>query len=303
LSEIIFCTSVIPTIGRNTLGRAVNSILHQDFHQASYEIIVVNDSGNKLPVEDWQLSEKVQVINTNRCERSVARNTGASVAKGRYLHFLDDDDWLLPDALENFWNQFTISDAPWLYGGTKLTNIINNEEVNLNFLHSGNIFIQVLAGEWIPLQASLIRSDLFFKVGGFNPLLTAGEDLDFCYKIALQGNCACLPMFVAAVSRGGESTSNYALGLENSRREREKTLNKSQAFRRILASIDSGYWHGRTVRTYLASVIYNLRQKKLFTAASRIIMALISFFLGCKYYFHKNFWRGLTKSHITGSTS
>ena len=60
--------------------------------------------GQLLPDMDWQHSEQVRVLNTNRRERSVARNTGAAVAKGKYLHFLDDDDILLPGALEAFWS-------------------------------------------------------------------------------------------------------------------------------------------------------------------------------------------------------
>ena len=38
------------------------------------------------------------VVNTHHSERSVARNTGAALSHGDYLHFLDDDDILLPGA-------------------------------------------------------------------------------------------------------------------------------------------------------------------------------------------------------------
>ena len=99
----MFCSTIIPTIGRSTLSRAVHSVLNQTFAVDSFEIIVINDSGQPLSGADWQRSEKVQMINTNRRERCFTRNTGAAIAKGRYLHFLDDDDWFLPDALENFW--------------------------------------------------------------------------------------------------------------------------------------------------------------------------------------------------------
>lgn len=55
---------------------------------------MVNDSGRSLPYMDWQNSPHVQIIEANQHERSVARNTGAAIARGIYLHFLDDDDWM-----------------------------------------------------------------------------------------------------------------------------------------------------------------------------------------------------------------
>ena len=100
----MFCSTVIPTIGRSTLSRAVCSVLQQSFTADEFEVIVVNDSGSPLPDADWQHSDHVRVLHTNRRERSVARNTGAAIAEGRYLHFLDDDDWLLPGALKTFWD-------------------------------------------------------------------------------------------------------------------------------------------------------------------------------------------------------
>ena len=98
----LFCSTIIPTVGRGTLNRAVESILSQEFGR-SFEVIVVNDSGRPLPPAGWQQAERVMVIDTFRRERSVARNVGAAVARGRDLHFLDDDDWLLPGALDVFW--------------------------------------------------------------------------------------------------------------------------------------------------------------------------------------------------------
>ena len=50
---------------------------------ADFEVIVVNDSGQPLPDMDWQHCPRVRVIDTNRRERSVARNTGAAIAQGK----------------------------------------------------------------------------------------------------------------------------------------------------------------------------------------------------------------------------
>ena len=81
----MFCSVIIPTIGRAAVTRAVQSIIDQTFTADDYEIIVVNDSGKPLPAADWQQLEQIQVITTNRRERCVARNAGAAIARGKYL--------------------------------------------------------------------------------------------------------------------------------------------------------------------------------------------------------------------------
>src|SRR5215510_5058336 len=116
MNQKLFSSSIIPTIGRDTLSRAVCSVLDQQFDRAEFEVIVVNDSGRPLPKADWQCCERVQIVNTNRRERSVARNTGSALARGEYLHFLDDDDVLLPGALEAFHRFAHEHGADWLYG-------------------------------------------------------------------------------------------------------------------------------------------------------------------------------------------
>src|SRR5688572_12344723 len=99
----MLCSTIIPTIGRSSLQRAVESVLSQSVPGKEFEVLVINDSGSLLPEAKWQRSAMVKIINTNRRERSVARNTGAAAARGTYLHFLDDDDWLTEDAYQHLW--------------------------------------------------------------------------------------------------------------------------------------------------------------------------------------------------------
>ena len=45
----MFSSTVIPTVNRPTLSRAVRSVLQQNFTADDFEVIVVNDSGQPLP--------------------------------------------------------------------------------------------------------------------------------------------------------------------------------------------------------------------------------------------------------------
>ena len=65
----MFISTIIPTIGRPTLARAVYSVLEQGLHHDECEVIVVNDSGGELPVEDWQKISNVQIGRASCRER------------------------------------------------------------------------------------------------------------------------------------------------------------------------------------------------------------------------------------------
>lgn len=85
---------IIPTYNRpHLLPRAVNSALEQTLDDL--EVIVVDDASTEpmnLP-EDPRL--RIIRLPENK-GGAAARNVGAREARGRWLAYLDDDDWLLP---------------------------------------------------------------------------------------------------------------------------------------------------------------------------------------------------------------
>jgi glycosyltransferase involved in cell wall biosynthesis len=288
---MIFCSTIIPTVGRSSLSKAVESVLNQELSQAAYEIIVVNDSGLPLEKAAWQSDMRVQVIETICRERSVARNTGAAVAKGAYLHFLDDDDWLAPGAYEHLWALSQSSQAQWLYGISQLVNRDHTPIIRLQHHLKGNCFVRFMAGEWIPLQSSMIDARTFFKVGGFVPSLSGPEDIDLLRRISLAGEIAETPQLIAYIVRDEKgSTTNYRSHREDSRSAREKILDAPRAFNTMLASATTPAWHGYATRIYLTSMIWNIRRKRPLTAASRAVHGFAAIFMAGLGVFTKAFW-------------
>lgn len=292
----MFSSTIIPTIARSTLTRAVNSVLEQSFTEDDFEIIVVNDSGQPLPFADWQQSPRVRLIETQRRERSVARNTGAAIARGRYLHFLDDDDWLLPGALEAFWKLAQTSDAAWLYGGWLVVDEDRNVLAEVHYGASGNILAQIMVPrQWLMLQASLIKSEAFFAVGGFHPLLLATQDSHLCRKIALERNFGETSATVACLLRGSgwNTTTDYRRGGDLYRWQTNMILDEPGVFARIHASAPRGFWRGRIVRIYLSSMLWNFKRRRLLVAASRMFFGIASLVTAAGCWLSKDFWRGV----------
>ncbi|MDV2474252.1 glycosyltransferase [Rhodococcus zopfii] len=90
---------VIPTIGRESVVRAVESALAQTVPVSV--TVVVDDPAALDIVTDSVAARNVTVIGTpGRIGGSAARNLGADVSGGEYIAYLDDDDWWEPDKIE-----------------------------------------------------------------------------------------------------------------------------------------------------------------------------------------------------------
>ena len=90
ISVILPCYNVARFI-----ERAMDSILMQDFDD--YEIIIVNDGSpdNLLEVcEKWENMPNVTILTTPNQGVAQARNEGLNIAKGKYIYFMDPDDYL-----------------------------------------------------------------------------------------------------------------------------------------------------------------------------------------------------------------
>jgi glycosyltransferase involved in cell wall biosynthesis len=297
---MIFCSYIIPTIGRPSLDVAVHSILSQSFSHG-IEIVVVNDSGNPLADSEWHHLPNVNIINTNKCERSFARNAGAAIAKGTYLAFLDDDDWILPGALESFWqvaNQHP--DAAWLYGGIRIVDENGSVLAEVNSGLNGNCFAQFMGGAWAPIQSSLIQRRAFFEIGGFSPFICGTEDEDLCRRTAYYGEFANTSEVVACLYRGQlwNTSTNYMRAPQDTKYSRDLILSRPKALQRLLASARSGFWRGRILRVYMSTISWNLKQKRFFRALSRLFYSTAALGLSIKYVFSSEYWRAVRTDHV-----
>lgn len=96
---------VIPTYNRShMLGKALESVNRQTY--TDWELIVVDDGSTdntKEVVESYNDSRIKYFFQTNQ-ERSAARNNGVEKACGKYICFLDSDDYFLADRLERIYH-------------------------------------------------------------------------------------------------------------------------------------------------------------------------------------------------------
>ena len=85
------------------LNECVDSLLRQTYK--NIEIILVDDGGNdNCPkmCDDWARKDtRIKVIHKENGGLSSARNTGLDIAEGEYISFIDSDDYVAENFIEN----------------------------------------------------------------------------------------------------------------------------------------------------------------------------------------------------------
>jgi glycosyltransferase involved in cell wall biosynthesis len=97
---MITVTTIIPTYNNEgTLAQAIDSALAQTID--GHEVIVVNDGstdGTSAIIASY--GDRIRTLDHSNRGFNKSRNPAAAIARGRYLAFLDADDYWLPGRLE-----------------------------------------------------------------------------------------------------------------------------------------------------------------------------------------------------------
>ena len=104
MSEDILVTVVIPVYNvENYINRCIKSIVNQTY--SNLEILIVDDgSPDNCPsiCDEWALKDsRIRVIHKSNEGLSMARNTGIQEAQGKYIFFLDSDDYVEKDIVKS----------------------------------------------------------------------------------------------------------------------------------------------------------------------------------------------------------
>lgn len=121
------------------LRRCIESILSQTLK--NYEVILINDgssdSSGKICDEYVAKYDNFKVIHKKNAGLGYARNSGLEIACGKYIMFIDSDDYIKQNMIEEMYNGVINNNADTCIGG--YCRIKNNNEIVMKNALSGKV--------------------------------------------------------------------------------------------------------------------------------------------------------------------
>ena len=183
-------TAVITTHNRSILlGRAIESVLSQTY--PAIECIVVDDNSDDDTAEVCSAFDKVQYIHIGAEESrggNYARNKGIKAAKGKYLAFLDDDDYWLPEKIQKQVALIEQSKAKVIYCGRRNENV-ENDRIRYSYNipvkeYSGDLNRKIFSAIPTTTSALLVDKDTLIKAGSFDENLKFWQEYDLMIRLS-----------------------------------------------------------------------------------------------------------------------
>ena len=181
---------VIPAYNaQSTLAETIRSLLSQSL--TDWQAVIVDDGSTDSTTAiasdfAWR-DERITLRRQTNQGPSAARNHGLDAATGKYIHFLDADDWLVPHGLERLvqaaeWSGRGAACGEWtLHGGDGrslgVTMSPPAQVVGLEHLLRGNVLAP---------HSHVVRRDLIGAMR-FDPSMPVAEDYQMWNTVAANG--------------------------------------------------------------------------------------------------------------------
>lgn len=172
--------------------RCLISISNQDY--TNYEVIIIddgsNDSSPQIIDEFCLINNQFRCIHIENNGVSNARNIGIKEANGKYLMFMDSDDYIYPYALSSFINAADIDYDIFLGRFYVLKNGKIAHDNNLNFKDSQDFWNNICINScpygyvWAKMykKSVILDNNIMFKIN-----MNSQEDLD--YNLTVYKHC------------------------------------------------------------------------------------------------------------------
>ncbi|MEM9507401.1 MAG: glycosyltransferase [Cyanobacteria bacterium P01_E01_bin.35] len=179
------------------ITETIDSILMQTY--PTIEIIVIDDGSSDRSLEIIKsYGNKLIWRSTENQGANKARNLGLSLATGKYIQYLDADDYLLPDKIAKQVAFLQRKLLDFVYGDWRYQNHLSSGEIVLGEIRvcgdKSDFLRSLLANDrWSNLAPMLFTRSILDRVT-WDESLPAAQDRDYLFSLMLAGSkCGYLP--------------------------------------------------------------------------------------------------------------
>ncbi len=236
---------IIPAYnGEKYLGEAIQSILNQTYSHV--EIWVIDNGSVDRTKKVAQSFPQVHYVYSEIADTAHARNKGASLARGSFLAFLDQDDLWTPDKLEK---QLT-----FLEKNPSLSAVVCQQHIVLqpgctkpHWLKQ--TFLDTVQPAYLP-SALLVKRKIFEQMNLFDPTFSLASDVAWFFKAKHSGlEIALIPEALVTRRIHSDNASNRCA---QAQKEILSVIRTSLQERRTKVSVIIAVYNGEK---YLAEAI------------------------------------------------
>lgn len=295
------------------INRCIKSVLQQTFK--NFEVIIIDDGSNEIVAKTLDdisnLSKRIRLIHKKNEGVSIARNLGIRLSKGKYVTFIDSDDYISPFYLEKLYSimkkdkvDIVTSYIKFVYDSDfEFFNNKNFEYKIYETIDEKNILLKnVLVGvntkpsKWGYLSGgpcALLVNKYFIENLLFPINIHLMEDVIWNYQLFNKANRVAVinETLYAYKQNNNSATHTWNLSIIN---ERIKSLN---FIWKVVDNSSFEEWFAlRVLSSYIVSVKCCLKTKEIKSVNTRIRLAI-------ECYENNEIWRILEKKHISKNWS
>lgn len=201
---------IIPTRDRPAMLReAIESVLAQTYRPVEI-IVVLTGATQEADEVAVSFGTSIRVMRTARFNAAEARNIGIAFARGRWVSFLDDDDLWLPSKLQRQMEAARDQNADlvmtnWIFFGEgrpeELWMPVGQSPLPEGMTHQEAMVIN----NYVSIS-SLVRTEAFRELNGFDPTLRLCEDWDMWRRISHKNKITYIDEPLVRIRSHGSNT-------------------------------------------------------------------------------------------------
>ncbi|GIK61339.1 MAG: glycosyltransferase [Ignavibacteriota bacterium] len=237
-SELMYKVSVsviIPTFDRpNFLDDALESLTNQSFKD--FEVIVINNGEVKISDLIERFSGRISIrLYDSEIKGNVshAKNIGLKAASGKYVAYLDDDDWYHPEHLQTLYDFLENSEIMFAYTDA----LVELQDKKDNTYFTTKKFVEyskdfnrnlLLIKDYIFTPCVMHHRRCFEVVGYFDEKLSTDEDMDMWIRMSRIYDFKHIKKVTCSVRRTsdtGSLTKDWSKMYQNAKYLNEKHSN------------------------------------------------------------------------------